>query len=311
MSQITRTTSDGNRPGTEIKTAPSEPIDRASARGKRRGPRPSLGAQFMSSTVLWVYAFIAITPLLLMLMNSFRTNQELATQPLGLPLSPDFSSYQRAWIEASFSTYFVNSLVVTIASVVLSTVVSLLAAYGLARSQSKVLQVVESIFVSGLMMPVYLMIVPIFYLLDSMGMVSTREGLILVYTAVSIPFSVFVLGAFFRQLPLELEEAARIDGAGPFRIFWAVMVPLVRPAIATVIIFRFVPIWNDFFYPLILIRDPSKYTLPVGLTSFFGEYQTDWSTLFAGLVIATLPLIVLFLLATKQIVAGLTAGMGK
>ncbi len=290
---------------------PAEIVDRASTRGTRKRLRKSLGSQLISSTILWVYAFIAITPLLLMLLNSFRTNQELATQPLGLPASPSFTSYQNAWIEASFGTYFFNSVIVTVVSVVLPTAVSLLAAYGLSRSQSRVMQVVESIFISGLMMPVFLMIVPIFYLLDSMGLVSTREGLILVYTAVSIPFSIFVLGAFFRQLPLELEEAARIDGAGPFRVFWSVMVPLVRPAIATVIIFRFVPIWNDFFYPLILMRDPSKYTLPVGLTSFFGEYQTDWSTLFAGLVIATLPLIVLFLVATKQIVSGLTAGMGK
>ncbi len=272
----------------------------------KRGP-----AAILSGTLLWVYAAFAIAPLLIMLGNSLRSNRELATQPLGLPATPDFASYQRAWIEASFSTYFFNSVFVTVSSVLLSTVISLLAAYALARASSRLLHVVEALFLSGLMMPVFLMIVPMYYLLDSLSLVSTRFGLILVYTAVSIPFSIFVLGAFFRQLPTELEEAARIDGAGPLRIFWSVMVPLVRPAIATVIIFRFVPIWNDFFYPLILIRDPKKYTLPVGLTTFFGEYQTDWSTLFAGLVIATLPLIVLFLVATKQIVSGLTAGMGK
>lgn len=159
---------------------PAEIVDRASTRGTRRRLRKSLGSQLISSTILWVYAFIAITPLLLMLLNSFRTNQELATQPLGLPASPSFTSYQNAWIEASFGTYFFNSVIVTVVSVVLSTAVSLLSAYGLSRSQSRVMQVVESIFISGLMMPVFLMIVPIFYLLDSMGLVSTREGLILV-----------------------------------------------------------------------------------------------------------------------------------
>jgi raffinose/stachyose/melibiose transport system permease protein len=122
---------------------------------------------------------------------------------------------------------------------------------------------------------------------------------------------VFILAAFFRQLPIELSEAARIDGANEFVLFSRVMLPLVRPALATVAIFQFVPLWNDFFFPLILLRDTNKWTLPVGMTRFFGEFQTDWSTLFAGMVITTLPLIILFLLATDQIISGLTKGVNK
>jgi raffinose/stachyose/melibiose transport system permease protein len=171
--------------------------------------------------------------------------------------------------------------------------------------------VLTAYFLSGLMLPIRLGIVPIFYLLSSFGMQDSRVGLVLIYAASGIPFSVFVLSAFFRGLPRELEEAARIDGAGEFRIFTRVMVPLVKPAIATVVVFRFVPLWNDFFFPLVLLRTSSKYTLPVGLTQFFGEYQTNWSALFAGLTIAVLPLIILFVVATKQIVEGLTAGMSK
>lgn len=281
---------------------------RANRRRRRTG---SPLASAVTSVALWIYALIAVVPLLVMVTNSLRPNRELATEPLGLPFPPDFSSYQRAWIEASFSTYFWNSILVTVTSVTISTVVSLLAAYALARSSSRIVAAIESVFISGLMMPVFLMILPIFYLLESFGLVSTKTGLIMVYAAVSIPFSVFVLATFFRQLPGELEEGGRLDGAGPLRMFWSVMMPLVRPAIATVVVFRFVPIWNDFFYPLILIRDRANYTLPVGLTTFFGEYQTDWSTLFAGLVIATAPLVLLFLVATKQIISGLTAGMGK
>lgn len=280
-------------------------------RRRRRGHRDRGVGAAVTTGVLWIYAAIAIVPLLIMVLNSLRTNRELATQPLGVPLQPDFTSYQRAWIEASFSTYFLNSVLVTATSVALATTVSLLAAYALARAGGRLMSLIEAVFVSGLMMPVFLMIVPIFYLLDSFGLISSRTGLVMVYTAVSIPFSVFVLTTFFRQLPGELEEAARLDGAGPLRMFWSVMAPLMRPAIATVVVFRFVPIWNDFFYPLILIRNRENYTLPVGLTTFFGEYQTDWSTLFAGLVIATVPLVLLFLVATKQIISGLTAGMGK
>jgi len=246
-----------------------------------------------------------------MVSNSLRTTQDMALHPLGLPIPPTFTSYEKAWVEASFGTYFFNSMFVTVASVILSTAVSLLAAYAFARSKSKLLLILEGLFLSGLMLPVYLAILPLFFLLDSFGLVSNLFSLVLVYGALGIPFSTFILSAFFRQLPLELDEAARLDGAGAFRTFWQVHLPLVRPAIATVVIFRFVPVWNDFFYPLILIRDQNAYTLPVGITRFFGEFQTDWATLFAGLTLATIPLVVIFLIATKQIVSGLTAGMSK
>lgn len=280
------------------------------ARDPRRRKPVTFGG-VASSTFLWIYAVISISPLLLMVSNSLRTTQDMAQNPIGLPLPPNFASYQKAWITASFDTYFFNSIFVTVASVLLSTAVSLLAAYAFARTRSKLFTTLEATFLSGLMLPVFLAILPLFFLLDSLGMVSNLWSLILVYGALGIPFSTFVLASFFRQLPIELDEAARLDGAGPFATFWRVHLPLVKPAIATVIVFRFVPVWNDFFYPLILIRDQDAYTLPVGITRFFGEYQTDWATLFAGLTLATIPLVVLFLIATKQIVSGLTAGMSK
>jgi raffinose/stachyose/melibiose transport system permease protein len=129
----------------------------------------------------------------------------------------------------------------------------------------------------------------LFLLLQSLGLVDSRFGLILVYTATGVPFSVFILSAYFRQLPGELSGAARIDGAGEFTIFGRVMLPLVRPALATVAVFQFVPLWNDFFFPLVLLRSSDKWTLPVGMTRFFGEFQTDWSTLFAGILTSSLP----------------------
>jgi raffinose/stachyose/melibiose transport system permease protein len=261
--------------------------------------------------LLWLYAFVSLAPLSIMILNSFRTTQQMAREPLGLPDGLNMVSYQKAWVTASFETYFFNSMFVTISSVFLGTAVSLLAAYVFARSKRKVFIWLEGLFLSGLLLPVFLAILPIFYLFDALGLISNLGALILVYAALSIPFSSFILAAFFRQLPIELEEAARIDGAGHFRTFFFVLLPLVRPAIATVVVFRFVPIWNDFFYPLMLMRDRASYTLPVGLTRFFGEYQTDWATLFAGLTIATIPLVILFLIASKQLVAGLTAGMSK
>ena len=274
-----------------------------------RRPRPVGG--LVGSIALWTYAVGALVPLVLMVANSLRTTADLYNKPLSAPWPPSFDSYRVAWTDGHFGDYFLNSLMVTVGAVALSTAVSTMAAYALARTRSRIFSVLESVFVSGLMLPIHLAILPVFYLLDGMRLVDSRLGLMLVYAAAGVPFSVFVLTTFFRQLPPELEEAATIDGASTWQTFLRIMVPLVKPAVATVVVFRFVPIWNDFLFPLVLLRSREKYTVPVGLTSFFGEYSTNWSALFAGLVIATVPLVLLFLVATKQIVAGLTAGMSK
>jgi raffinose/stachyose/melibiose transport system permease protein len=291
-------------------TVRPDPVPPTPARPARRRRQRPIGGR-VGSTALWIYAIVALIPLLLMVANSFRTTSSLYSDPLGAPWPIKLDSYRKAWTEGHFGEYFKNSLLVTVGAVALSTTVSTMAAYALARCRSRIFTFLESVFISGLMLPIHLAILPIFYLLDGMGLVDSRLGLMLVYAASGVPFSIFVLTTFFRQLPPELEEAARIDGANSWQMFVRIMVPMVRPAVATVVVFRFVPIWNDFLFPLVLLRSREKYTVPVGLTTFFGEYATDWSSLFAGLVIATVPLIILFLVATKQIVAGLTAGMSK
>lgn len=285
-------------------------LPRTRTRSRSRGHLKPVGG-VGASVLLWTYAAFALVPLLLMVSSSFRTNADLITDPLGMPWPPSGASYQQAWTVGNFATYFANSLMVTVGAVALSTAVSTMAAYALARARSRIFRGLESLFMSGLMLPIHLAILPIFYLFDSVGLVDSRLGLALMYAASGVPFSIFVLTTFFRQLPEELEEAAALDGASSWQTFWMIMVPMVRPALATVAVFRFVPIWNDFLFPLVLLRRQEKYTLPVGLTTFFGEHAADYTAIFAGLVITTLPLIVLFLLATKQIVAGLTAGMAK
>lgn len=291
------------------RTVPPAPVARRRMK-RQRTPRERL-VRTLIAILLWGYAAVAIVPMLVMLIDSLRPNAKVLSDPLGLPTSLDLSSYSTAWTQASFATYVTNSALVTIAAVLLDVCVSLPAAYVLGRYQFRGSGVLTAYFLSGLMLPIRLGILPIFYLLGSFHMIDSRLGLVLVYAASGIPFSVFILSAFFRGLPYEIEEAARIDGAGEYRIFSHIMLPLVKPAIATVVVFRFVPLWNDFFFPLVLLRSTNKYTIPVGLTQFFGEFQTNWSALFAGLVIATAPLVILFLVATKQIVAGLTAGMGR
>ncbi len=294
---------------TAVATRPEQTAsDPAPSRRRRSAPRVRSVAVVV---LLSAYALMAVGPLVFMLLQSFRPSQEIFNDPLGLPHELYFDNYTEAWREAHFATYFTNSVLVVVTGVALCTIVSAMAAYPLARYDFRGGGVLTAYFIAGLTLPIELAVVPIFYLLGSMGMVDSRFGLMLVYAATGIPFSVFILAAFFRSLPRDLEEAARLDGAGEFRIFLRVMLPLVKPALATVAIFQFVQLWNDFFFPLILLRTTDKYTLPVGLTNFFGEYQTNWGTVFAGLTITTLPLVVLFLFLTRHIVSGLVAGMGK
>lgn len=263
------------------------------------------------SALLWIYAVFALLPLALMVIGSLRPNNDLLRDPAGLPTNLSFDNFVDAWTDGNFAQYFGNSLLITVGSVLITVVVATLASYALARSKSRIIQAVEAVFLSGLVMPLHLAVLPIFFLFEQLGLIDSRLGLTLLYSASGIAFATFVLTTFFRQLPVELEEAAALDGANHLTTFLRILVPLVRPAIATVAVFQFVPIWNDFFFPLVLLRTQSNYPLPVGLSTFFGEHESNYAVAFAGLVITTIPLIVLFLLATKQIVAGLTAGMSK
>ena len=170
--------------------------------------------QIAIGTILWLYAFVAISPLLLMVYNSFRPSRDLRSAPIGAPNSLSFQSYIDAWEVGAFSTYFFNSVLVTVAAVALSTVVSLPAAYAIARWRFRGRGLIEAIFTSGLMIPLVVVILPLFYLFDSYGLTDSRLGLTLTYATNGIPFSIFIFAMFFRQLPKELEEAAMIDGAG-------------------------------------------------------------------------------------------------
>jgi raffinose/stachyose/melibiose transport system permease protein len=264
-----------------------------------------------ASLLLCAYAVVALAPLLLVLANSLRSNDAITSAPLGWPAKDWSANFATAWSQGHFSTYFANSLIVTTGALVLGVGVATLAGYGLGRFRFRGRDTLGGFFLAGLLLPAQLGVVPVFHLLRLLGLIDTRLGLVLVHAAHTLPLSVLLLSQFFRQLPAELEEAARLDGAGEWAIFRRVMLPLVRPALATVLVVQCAPIWNDVFYPLVLLRSPALFTLPIGLTGFVGQYQSDLGGLFAALVIVTLPLITLFLVATRQVIAGLTAGIGK
>ncbi|MBO8163624.1 MAG: carbohydrate ABC transporter permease [Brevibacillus sp.] len=273
--------------------------------------KPSIGMRSLQYLIAYVIALVAIYPIFLMLVSSLKTNAEIFSDPLALPKSFNLDSYQKLWESVPFDAFLLNSIFVSVVSVALILVFSALAAFYLARFSFKWNGILYFFFLIGLMIPIKLGIVPLFLLMKQLNLVNSLWSLILIHIASGIPISVFILTGFFRTLPVELEEAARIDGCNNFQVFWRILLPLIRPALGTVMIINFIGTWNDFFFPLIFIQDESLKTIPVGMLSLFGEYETDWSMLFAGLTLSALPMIVVFFLASRQFMEGLTAGAVK
>lgn len=260
---------------------------------------------------LLALAFINLYPIFVLFLSSFKTTAEIFMKPFALPKVWKFSNYIEAWNKANFAMYFKNSIIVTAASLVCIVFVSSMAAYVIARFNFRGKRFLFLYLIAGLALPARLAIIPIFLTVRDLHLQDTYTSLVLVYTAGGIAFSMFLLVNFFKSLPRELEEAARIDGAGPFRIYWSVDLPLLKPAIATVVIFNFIDIWNDFFFPLILINKDALKTIPLGIQAFYGEYGVRWDLLFAGLNISVVPVLILFVIMSKQFISGLTEGAVK
>jgi raffinose/stachyose/melibiose transport system permease protein len=261
--------------------------------------------------MLAINAVIMIYPLFVMVMSSFKTNAEIFSSPFALPSSFSLTNAERVWNETNFVRYLANSVGITMAAVALILLFSTMAAYAIARYQFRLSALVLMFFLSGMTVPLKLAIIPLFIQLDSLGLVDSYAGLVLVYVAMGIPSAVFIMTGFLRTLPRELEESARMDGASEFRIMRSIMLPLARPALVIVAIQNAVPIWNDFFFPLVLITSDELKTLPQGLTVFVGEFTTDWGVLFTGLTLAALPITLLYIVLSKQFISGITQGAVK
>ena len=186
-----------------------------------------------------------------------------------------------------------------------------MAAYAIARYRFTGASFLLMFFLAGLTLPLKLAIIPLFILMRDLGILNTRAALVVIYVAMGLPTTVFIMTGFIRTLPSELEDAARMDGASEARIMWSIMLPLVRPAMVIAGIQNVVPIWNDFFFPLIFIQDDSIKTLPQGLTTFMGEYNTDWGVLFAGLTLSSAPIILIYIVLSRQFINGMTQGAVK
>ena len=265
----------------------------------------------VAQVLLALNALFMLAPLALMVLSAFKTNAELFSDPFALPVTWSLDNVRAVWDGTSFPTYLGNSLLVTGGAVGLILLTGTTASYALARYPFRGNGVLLFLFVAGLTVPLKLAVIPLFLQLDRLGLFDTRTGLVLIYAATGLPSAVFILTGFLRSLPDELEQAARIDGASEARIMLQVMLPLARPALAIAAIQNAVPIWNDFFFPLVFVTTDSRKTLSQGLTVFMGEYNTEWGVLFAGLTLAALPVMILYLLLSRQFIAGMTQGAVK
>lgn len=273
--------------------------------------KPSLSFRIVQHAIGYLFALLSLYPVFLMITSSFKTTLEIFKEPLAVPIKLSFAAYEKLLNQLPFGTYWWNSVLVSVISVAIILLTCSLAAYYIARTSFFWNGALLFVFLVGMMIPIKLGIVPMFLLMRDLGIINTPWSLISIFTAMGIPLGVLILSGFFRTLPKELEEAARIDGCADFQILWRIILPLMRPALGTVMIINFVTTWNDFFFPLIFIQSEAKKTIPVGMMSLFGEYASDWSTLFAGLTLASLPMIGMFLIASRQFMDGMTAGAVK
>jgi raffinose/stachyose/melibiose transport system permease protein len=262
-------------------------------------------------SLLLANALLVVAPMVIMGLSAFKTTREIFQNPFGLPLVWRLENFTRVWVQAHFALYFRNSVIVTLASIVIILAFGAMAGYALGRFRFSGNDLLYLYFLSGLMLPIRLGIIPLFILMRNLQLLDSPWALIFTYAASGLPSAVFILTGFFRALPTDLDSAARIDGAGEWRIFRQIMLPLVRPALVIVTVYNVIPVWNDFFFPLVFIQSERWKTLPLGMTVFFGQYNTDWAALFAGLTLAAVPVVILYMLLSQHFIRGLTAGAVK
>jgi raffinose/stachyose/melibiose transport system permease protein len=270
---------------------------------KLRKKNPLLGA------FLWIYAALSVYPLLWMVFYSFKNNNEIfVTNPFGIPTHFRFENYVDAWSRFNVPVYFGNSLIVAATTVVGTILLSVTFSYAVARMHWRLKEVARIYVVIGMFIPVQVIMIPLAILVRDFHLANTYGSLIIPYIAFNISFSSMVFYGFFRSIPVELEESACMDGASIYRTFYTIILPIIKPAIATMVIFVFLSSWNEFTMALILITKETLKTLPLGLLFFQGQFTTNWGAMGAAMTIASLPTVLVYVLFSEQVEKALTVG---
>jgi N-acetylglucosamine transport system permease protein len=263
-----------------------------------------------SHTLLTIWSIIVIAPFVWVVLSSFKTTKEILASPFSLPSHWSFDNYVHAWTDAGIRQFFLNTVIVVGASLVLVMLLGAMCAYVLARFDFPGARLIYYLMLAGLTFPVFLAIVPLFFILKNAGLLNTLPGLIMVYVAFALPFTVFFLYAFFKSLPDDVYEAALMDGAGDWRTFFQIMLPMARPGMATVAIFNFLGLWNQFLLPVALNTDVRRHVLTQGMAEFASQagYAVDFGALFAAVVITVVPVLLVYLVFQRQLQGSVSQG---
>ncbi|MHC1786050.1 MAG: carbohydrate ABC transporter permease [Christensenellales bacterium] len=264
-----------------------------------------------SHFLMAIWTLVASFPVYLLLINSLKTKKAIYANPFGLPAEWTLGNYTGVVAGGNFFQYFANSVTVVVVSLFAIIFLGSLAAYALAHWRGKMSKGLYFFFILGMMLPIKIATIRLLELMKAFQLFNSLLSLFLVYTAMGLPTAVFILTEFIHGLPGDLYEAAYIDGAKRHKIYYSIVLPLIKPALATVAIYNLVPIWNDLWFPLIFITQEDKKTVLLAVTRLQGQYATDWPKVFALLTLSALPVILLYLTMSKQFVAGLTAGAVK
>jgi N-acetylglucosamine transport system permease protein len=256
-----------------------------------------------SHVLLSIWSIIVIVPFLWVVLSSFKTTKEILASPFSLPAHWSFDNYVHAWTDAGIRRFFLNTVIVVGVALVLVMLLGSMCAYVLSRFKFPGARFIYYLMLAGLTFPIFLAIVPLFFILKDFVLLNTLPGLIMVYVAFALPFTVFFLYAFFKALPDEVYEAALIDGAGEWRAFFQVMLPMARPGIAAVAIFNFLGLWNQFLLPVALNTDPSRYVLTQGMAEFASQagYAVDFGALFAAVVMTVVPVLIVYVIFQRRL----------
>jgi len=267
----------------------------------------------VSHAVLILWSLIVVLPLLWTLMTSFKTTNEIFSSPFTPPTSLNLVNYVNAWTTAGIGRYFFNTVVVVGSALVLVMILGAMCAYVLARFSFPGNRLIYYAMLAGLTFPIFLAIVPLFFTLQNFGLLNTLPGLTLTYVAFALPFTVFFLFAFFKALPDEISEAAALDGAGEWKTFFLVMLPMAKNGLTSVLIFNFLGLWNQFLIPVALNTNVDNYVLSQGMASFASQagYAVDFGALFAAVVITVTPVLVVYILFQRQLQGSVTQGTSK
>jgi raffinose/stachyose/melibiose transport system permease protein len=265
----------------------------------------------ISSTLLVAFAALTLLPIYIMIAVSLKTANAGASNPFALPLNPQWQNYVNAFINMQYLVSVGNTLIITISTAVLTIFTASMAAWAIVRYTKRWTRTAYQIFVAGLTIPVFVVITPLYQIMQQLHLLDSYLGIVLAYTALTMPFAVFFFSGFLRAVPAELEEAAAVDGCGIFRTYWSIVLPLLRPATATLTIFIILQVWNDLILPLILLSSNDKQTVTLSVYATIGTHTFSTAQLLPTLVLGVIPLFIVFLILQRHVVAGIAVGAGK